>query len=154
MHPANRESKRKASQGQSLTTGQHPISAMRSVAYFPIEMNTAMLSCRQGINIDEHVKSRASAARPQPASAAMPQWSPEKAAKDTGRCCLDETLTTAVHSGVARRCERGAEGASLAMHARAQKRNTRRLQAWPVPPCPTMIGVYSFWPRICDCSPR
>jgi hypothetical protein len=23
-----------------------------------------------------------------------------------------------------------------------------------VPPCPTMIGVYSFWPRICDCSLR
>lgn len=22
-----------------------------------------------------------------------------------------------------------------------------------VPPCPTMIGVYSYWPRICDCRP-
>lgn len=154
MHSANCASRRITFQRQSLPRGQHPISAMKSMAYFPIERSKAMLSRRQEIIIDEQVNSHVSAARPQPASATMPQWSPEKAAKDTGRCCLDETLTTAVHSGVARRCECGAEGASLAMHARAQKRNTRRLQAWPVPPCPTMIGVYSFWPRICDCSPR
>jgi|GEM_PF-4774799 len=27
-------------------------------------------------------------------------------------------------------------------------------RAWLVPPCPPMIGVFSFWPRICNCTGR
>ncbi len=77
-----------------------------------------------------------------------------KAAGRTARSRLDETPISSVHSATARRQKHRAEGALQTMYQQAQKRNPRRLLAWFIPPCPTMIGVYSFWPRICDCSPH